>query len=603
MLSRFSRFGAVLLGFRERTMHIICFVGLIALVGIRLTAQSCTTPSSGAVIHAEHPARVFVNAGAGTDQERCGANTSPCKSITYALAQAAEHTVSEVIVDPGIYREAISLPSIYNEGGQKTLVIRATKVGTAIVDGADVWPDWSSNGNGIYSKSWPYKWGYAAQPFASTGGPSLSCIGLRREMVFVNGVRLTQQLQGPLTSPGTFFVTDGQSDPSGMCSTLSGNPTMSIYPPTGTVMATSKVEVAVRGALITTPNGASNLELDGLTVQHANTPANNVGWSAIHISGADKRGLGSNILLKNVTSRRNNWTGFYSSSNGNMTIRDSIFTENGDNGLTVQQSKNFLFSDNTVSFNNWRASASCPKCTGWDMQGAKFLNGHGVEVDYSTFTDNLAGGLWFDFDNVNICIQNSVFARNLTNGMFIEASPGPVLIYRDRIFDNRGNGLQTANSINGTVRQSTIYGNGGAAFYIGGQATPRPVRDWETDTKFSLLAEDWIFDGVNFATDFRSGSTAYLLGTSLDTILPFTSTIWSDYNDWYASADRTPFHIAASQKTFLQWKSMIGKNGFTPGQESDSIQTAVTSDALPAIRPCFGRDCPGSPKYEKEPQF
>jgi hypothetical protein len=167
------------------------------------------------------------------------------------------------------------------------------------------------------------------------------------------------------------------------------------------------------------------------------------------------------------------------------------------------------------------------------------------------------------------------------------------LLYRDKIYGNHGNGLQTSNSENAIVRQTTIYGNGGAAFFIGGQVLPRPVRDWETGARFSLIAKDWVFDGVTFATSRGDRRSGYLLGTALDSIAPFTSTLWTDYNDWYSDSDPAPFHLPNGSKTFAQWKSLIKNNGFSPGQDMDSAETVVTSTELPAARSCIGSDCSG----------
>jgi Right handed beta helix region len=573
-------------------------------LGLKSFAQSCITPSTGATINTTGATQIYVDATSGADNPSCGASGSPCKTINYGLSQASTHSVAQVNVNAGTYREAVTLPASYNENASSnTLIIKATAAGTAIVEGADQWTGWTNNGNGTFSKSWPYTWGYAGQPFSGTGGPALSCVGLRREMMFINGTPMTQQLQGALTTAGTFSVVDNTADSAGVCPTLSGTAMITVYPPAGTNMSTADIEVSTRGGsttastggLFNAPNGAANLEVSGLVFQHDNTPANTFGSSAVNIHGADQNGLGANVLFDGVTVQYSNWIGLYSTHNFNLTMQNSTFTQNGEDGVEVQQPKNFLFTGNTVTYNNWRAYSGCPSCTGWDMDGAKFLRGHGVEVDNSTFANNLTGGLWFDFDNENICVQTSQFHDNLTNGLFIEATQGPVLLYQDQVYQNGANGLQTANSENVTVRQSTVYDNGAAGLFIGGQTAGRSVSDWETGGNYSLIAENWIYDGVNFATGPHSATGAYLLNTSLGTIAPFTSTLWTDYNDYYAPSNSTPFY-PSSAKTYAQWLTLISGNGFSPGQDVNSNQNSITSNALPAAPTCIGWDCPGGPR-------
>lgn len=589
---------------RNWTLRLVTFIVCtgLAAAGVRVVAQSCITPSTGATIGAPTE-QIYVSASAGTDGAGCGTSGSPCKTINYGLGQAAATGHSaQVNVAAGTYREQIILPGYYNESATSTLlIIKATTPGTAIVEGADPYTGWNNNGDGTYSHSWPYTWGYATQPFS--GGPALSCTGLRREMMFINGVPMTQQLQGPLTSPGTFLVIDNQSDPGAVCPTLSGAAMITVYPPSGTNMSTADVEVSTRGGNSTTPgglfyspSGAANLEISGLVFQHDNTPANNLGYAAISFYGADQNGYGPNVMLDGVTVQNNNWIGVYSTHNYDMTMQNSTFTQNGEDGLEVQQPKNFLFNGNTVTYNNWRAYSGCPSCTGWDMDGAKFLRGHGIEVDNSTFAYNLTGGLWFDYDNENICVQTSSFHDNLTNGLFFEATQGPALIYQDQIFQNMANGLQTANSENITVRQSTVYDNGAAGLFIGGQTAGRSVTDWETGGNYSLIAENWVYDGVNFATGPHSATGAYLLNTSLGTIAPFTSTLWTNYNDYYAPSNSTPFYIGSGAKSYSQWLALISGNGYNSGQDIGSNQNSVTSNALPSAPPCIGWDCPGGPR-------
>ncbi|MGB6431744.1 MAG: right-handed parallel beta-helix repeat-containing protein [Candidatus Acidiferrales bacterium] len=509
-------------------------------------------------------------------------------TITQALSQAIGHDVVEIIVNPGTYREALSLPSQFGEGSSSTIVIEAAQTGTAIVDGADQWSGWVPNGDRTYSLPWPYSWGYAAQPFTPAGGPALKCLGLRREMVFINGIQLVQVLQGPLTQAGTFFVVDAQSDPNpgDLCPTLTGKSrVISVFPPPGTDMSAADVEIAVRSNLFTTsPAGAQNLELKGLVFQHDNNGANISGFAAIHISGDDANSRGANILLDAVTARFNNWQGLDLSANFNATVRNSTFSWNGENGVEIYRPLNLLFTGNAVTYNNWRGAQG--GLEGWDADGMKVVKAHLMEVDNSSFGHNLAGGLWFDTDNAKLCMTGDSFNENATNGLFFEATQGPAFVYRSVFYKNMGHGLQAANSTGITVRQSTVFDNGGDALFVGGSPTARETSNWQTPgLEYHLVTQNWVLDGVNIAAGPDTASGSSLIGTSLSTISPFTTTLLSNHNDWYAPNNSALFNVPGlADRSLGGWRSHTG-------QDVNSTEAPVTSEALPHAAKCIGLDC------------
>jgi hypothetical protein len=563
---------------RQKNLRVICSLMAGVLMQGSAIGQQCTTPSTGAVIHDPGAQRIYVDAVKGSDSPTCGGISASCKTINQGLNQGTKYTVVDVIVNSGTYRETISLPSEFGSSTSRTLIIEAAKSGTAIIDGADRWAEWTSNGDGTSSHAWPYTWGYAAQPFLKTGGPAVGCLGLRREMVFMNGIQLTQVLQGPLTQAGTFFVVDGQSDSNAAdnCPALAaGERAIRVYPPAGVNISAADVEVAVRNNLFTTgESGAQNLELKGLVFQHDNNGANISGFGAISISGDDSKKLGANILLDSVTVRNNNWQGLVLHANFNITVRNSTFSANGENGVEVYRPLNFLFTGNTVTYNNWRGLQG--GLTGWDADGMKLVRAHFVQVDKSSFNNNFAGGLWFDTDSENLCLTGDKFNENLTNGLYFEAIQGPALVYQSVFYKNHGQGLQTANSSRITIRQSTAYDNGANAFFIGGSATQREVANWQNPSaNYKLLTQDWVLDGINFALGPNTAADSNLIGTSLNSISPFTSTLLSNYNNWYAESRPTPFDVPEHGKINLSdWRKLTG-------QDANSSQTAVNSAALP----------------------
>ena len=236
-------------------------VALFAVVA--LGTRSALGQVTGAQID-ESKVQVFLyvdqsNPAAG--DSNAGTSGSPLKTISAAVTRASQTAGgTKISIGPGVYRESISLAK-FNLYNPSPLILQASSSpGSVVVSGSLVWTGWALQKNGTYTHSWPYSWGNAAIP---EGWPTLATIVLRREMIFVNGQPLRQVLNQSSLLPGTFFVVDGK--------------TITIYPPAGTQMSSAQVEVATRPALLSRPNGISNLVLRGLVFQHDNTAANGNG--------------------------------------------------------------------------------------------------------------------------------------------------------------------------------------------------------------------------------------------------------------------------------------------------------------------------------------
>ncbi|NNE36226.1 MAG: hypothetical protein HKN13_13380, partial [Rhodothermales bacterium] len=87
------------------------------------------------------------------------------------------------------------------------IVVKAMVPGTAVVRGSDVLADWQETGSpGVFEHTWTHDWGPAPNPWADDR--ELPSIVLRREMVFVDGSRLTQVIDRSDLRDGTFLVDD-----------------------------------------------------------------------------------------------------------------------------------------------------------------------------------------------------------------------------------------------------------------------------------------------------------------------------------------------------------------------------------------------------------
>jgi len=479
-----------------------------------------------------------------------GSQAQPLLTIGAAVAIAAGNIANgtKIEVGPGVYRESIIL-NRFNASNPAPLIIEASTPGAAIVSGADVWTGWQSQGDGTYTKPWPYSWGNAPSP---SGWPSLPAIVTRREMVFVNGIALVQQLSLPLPGPGTFNVSDGG--------------TITIFPATGLDLSSATVEVSTRAGLLQTPNGISNLVLRGLVFEDDGTAVNSVGNGAVKLVG------GANILVDNCTFNHNNWLGM-SVSGGparQITIQDSFADHNGENGIALSKLDNLLFDSNQTSSNNWRGAAG--GFVSFDADGMKTSRIHDATFSNSVSAYNQTGGWWFDTDNANLLIQNDQFCGNQTNGLFVEASEGPVNIQSALLLGNLFNGFQMANSTYVNLQSNVIVSNAKAGIFIGGSDSPRNVTNYATGQSYALYSQYFTLGADHVV---GTASSQYVLTSSLSSSWTlFAASLISDYNVWFNQYNSVPFSTKFGRQNLGGWQS-------SSKQDVDSTW-ANPNDSLPA---------------------
>jgi chitodextrinase len=534
--------------------------------------STATTPSIGGTGSSINESAItetlYVDAQYGSDIN-AGTSASPYATIGKAITAAAANIFggTKIVVNPGVYRESINLTAWHAASSTAPLIIQAATPGQAIITGSDVYTNWTSNGDGTFSHSWPNSWGYVSPPngyplpaSSTCPGAGVGCLALRTEMVFVNGVALTQELAGPLATPGTFYVTDGSA--------------ITIDPPTGTNMTTADIEVATRGTLLNASNGINNLVLRGLVFTHSTDgiTGNSDGVDGAVVIGVN--GTSSNILIDDDQFLWNTWKGLSISGNiDNLTIQNNSALHNGENGISLYRVKNMLFQNNDISFNNWRGYEA--DFTGWDANGLKGLHIHGATFASSTFGYNQTGGLWFDTDNDDILVESSLFTENLTDGIITEKIQGPVSIQNDLFCHNQLDGFNPRETDYASVTSSTFDRNYNALLFSGSTSTIA-VTNYENGENYNLtldfsstLAND-VFVATGTQADLTTGSNAVWLISS--------STLSSNNNTWY-QASGTPFYLPpGSYQTLSQWQSATG-------QDANSTTTQPTVNCSIALPP------------------
>ena len=225
-----------------------------------------------------------------------------------------------------------------------------------------------------------------------SGWPSnFGAIALKTEMIFVNGVPLTQVLGFSQMQPGTFYINETYG-------------TLHVWPAAGTNMANAVVEAATRQKTLSIV-GRSNIVLRGLVLRHA--------ASCINTSGATVTSS-SNILIDSVQAVWNNWGGLDVFSTNNFTVQNSIANYNGGVGFQGNRGQYGLFSFDETDYNNWRGAQGA--FYEWGMGGAKFFQMRNITIRNHFSYSNQAEGLWFDTDNKNITADNATLVGNVTAG-------------------------------------------------------------------------------------------------------------------------------------------------------------------------------------------
>ncbi len=369
------------------------------------------------------------------DDANPGTADRPLKTIAKAADIAVKNNLQKistrVVVSPGVYRESIFVQP--KMGLTDTpMHFEARQHGTVTIAGSDLWTGWTKQATkNTYTHPWPYKWGLQSYPQGWQGNVTLQPIVRRREMIFIDGKSLVQVLSDRELQEGTFYVSEQTA-------------TVSLMPPSGSVIKSGNVEVAVRPQLFVV-EGARNLTVQGLMFIHGNTP---VGDTAVIFSNCN------NVVVEDCEFSWNNWSGmtFMSAaphSSTTMTARRNLANDNGAIGLEASRVRGLLYEDNETSYNNWRSALG--ELYLWSNGGIKHLFIHNGVYRRHRAVGNRAPGCWFDTDCANIEIDQASCSQNYV-GMFIEANEGPIRITDSTIAHSESDGLFTEGGDNVTLQ-------------------------------------------------------------------------------------------------------------------------------------------------------
>jgi parallel beta-helix repeat protein len=480
-----------------------------------------------------------------------GIEVSPLKTIGAAVSQALTNngngTGTRILINPGIYRERLDLIGNGSTSGPP-IILQAQTPGSVVLAGSDVWPDWAPSDGGTYTHSWPYRWGLAPYPDGWEGAVSLADIVRRREMIFVNGTSMTEVLEQGSLRAGSFFV-DEQAG------------TVVVEPLAQTDMSSAVVEVSTRTDLLNI-NGMQNVVVRGIVFRHENSFLESGGPLQI-INSANILVDGCQFVL--------NSAGLGILTSDRITVRETTSNSNGFSGMAGYHVTNSLFTDNETSYNNWRGEQG--NFLNWSTAGARFLLAHHDVFQRHKATGNYAVGFWLDTDNVDVLIQQCTLENNLLDGVFFEATEGPVQLTSNTVDNNGGSGVFLGNTAGTLVNGNTVFNNAGPEVMTSGDPGGRWVQNFETGqvypnnrTSNLTLTGNVIYSG--------NGAQS-LMGTTLDQDDwgVFLGSLVSDQNQWFNAGTPIVFQIVNGQlETLPQWQN-------TTGQDSHSLFISPTQSS------------------------
>ncbi len=226
------------------------------------------------------------------------------------------------------------------------------------------------------------------------------------EDLFFDGVPLTRVGSLAEITEGTFYYENG-----------------TVYTradPTGRTTFASATQTAFAGGSTT------GVTIANLTVEYYASPAQHgaieahstTGWTLIDVTATGNHGAGV-------------------SAGDGTRILGGVYSGNGQVGIHAYDTTGLLIDGVTVENNNYAGFSDT-----WDAGGIKILTSDSVTVRNSEIAGNAGMGLWLDWDNFDVTIENNYVHDNAYVGIFYEASYDAV-IRGNTVADNNQNGYVT----------------------------------------------------------------------------------------------------------------------------------------------------------------
>lgn len=506
-----------------------------------------------------------------------------CKTIgeAFAFLNKNPDLAVKVLIKPGVYREKVTN---VDPRTAKATIIEGVDPEKVIITGADVWKDWADEGEGRYSAAWPHDWGITDKKVAHSKDfydkHVTNEVAKRTEVVWWADTRMEQVGSLEALKAGSFFVDEAGDK-------------LWLMPPAGKSIQDAEVEVGVRHQLAWFRQ-VNNLVLRNLTFQRAvNGSQHGLGNFAVAIFGNTAEGnfrvptnVSFHLKIENCRFIESNASGITAANYENVSILNCDFSDNGISGTGMSRLRYVEVKGSRFARNNWRIGGYA-KFYDWVPAGVKFLQCADMLVEDSVFEDNLATGLWFDWQLERINVRNIKASNNAGAGVYMEASIGPFLITDSEFVGNgklqnngvNHGGILIAETRNVTVNNCLIADNShgqvvirsmdrpGVGGYFSGERFDGSVKD------IALLNNRMIGKTIAPPEDIRASwhtpdlHSGGLIMCSTHTNSPlyeehFLTTLWASGNSYYHRDVEAVFSTGLNhgwkRVTLQEWQKKYG---------------------------------------------
>jgi len=478
----------------------------------------------------------------------------PLLSIEKALI-LSKNVASKIVIFPGTYRNNLNLFS------NELLILEASGTGDVTISGSDRFKDWQKTDKYYYT-DWHYNWGAFEDSSFCFGPCKLDEVQKRREILFIDGENVVQVVSKDSLVEKTFFVDEE-------------NNKIILYPPKNIDPNQSLVEISTRGYDIydqgrngsvveATVYNSSGLVIKGITFEHA---ANIAHQGCLTILNTN------NLLIEDCIFQWNNGVGLELENCSNVSIINSKFQYNGQRGMGIGHGENMVMKNLEVSYNNWRMNA--PKMIAHDAAGIKvFGSTKNVILDSIHAHGNYCSAIWFDWNNENYKIKNSVVENNQEAGLMLEGSRKPAYV-KKCIVRNNGVGIKGYGHANVMLDSCIVYDNSTQLSLGQDGRIVEQDDDWEINTQqWNIFYSKFIANNESQEVlSFFEYHNPNVPSTYAST--DFFETVKADYNTYYHPTREKIFPdghtLNSNNLTLKSWQSITG-------QDKNSVFTPATSD-------------------------
>lgn len=474
-----------------------------------------------------------------------GTREAPLKTISAAAARAVAG--DEVLVRPGIYREAVTLTNSGAPG--KPIVFRSEVVRAAVISGADIVTNLQAEGVGVVSF-----------PIAAPG--QVTYLGGNPQWVYLDGLPLERADTRDRLIPGTFYQDiDGRR--------------VHVALPEGTDSRAVTLEYAWREGLCFPARSLDDIHIIGFTLCY------NADWfrgrASIQVSGQRWLVEGNHVSWAS-------YMGGIAVQNSNRAIiRSNLVEWCGCQGIGGGFNVDLLVEGNTVRYNNWRSF-------NWGNEGggSKFTCTIDARHVGNEYAFNYGPGLWSDACAAGTLYEKNICHDNAVRSLFSEINWDEVM--QDNICYNTGEGgICNSHSSGLLIRRNIVFNNGYGLALSGNYTrpndhdekwypsavsrmaaipgiTPHRVVQWEAGfLKYFVAPKAMMINNCVVRDNiFFDNCRTLMENRDYRTNAPMDAFVnnFSDHNIYWATSEKTLFNISYSYQYdgLAAWQKVSGRD-------------------------------------------